>query len=315
MTKLVEGLLVDSPKLQKPFRAIVAGGSGSGKSCFVQKLIEQNHFSSDFDLIKYVYPDYLDESPMDMNTDQIIEYTPGLPTCHSLASIDKNTLVILDDLMLEVANCADIARFFSVIARKKNISVIMIVQNIFMQGKHFRNIRLNATHIILFKFYAGLDTNYRIIRDLGLTESVTKGLMDKVYSKPFSYILLDLHPSRHSSFSSVRTNIFDNFSSILYSEMEYVAIPKADFLKYFKIIETKKGKVKALQNEFAVKKVSAKRKSDKSDRKERKRRRRNSGEKDQHKSDRKREHSSAEPETSNSESEPEFVETTDSGSD
>ena len=314
MTKLVEGLLVDSPKLQKPFRAIVAGGSGSGKSCFVQKLIERNHFNSDFDLIKYVYPDYLDESPMDINTDQIIEYTPGLPTCQSLASIDRNTLVILDDLMLEVANCADIARFFSVIARKKNISVIMIVQNIFMQGKHFRNIRLNATHIILFKFYAGLDTNYRIIRDLGLTASVTKDLMDKVYSKPFSYIMLDLHPSRHSSFSSVRTNIFDNFSSILYSEMEYVAIPKADFLKYFKIIETKKGKVKALQNEFEVKKISKdKRKFDQSDRKARKRRRRTAREEDE--TDRNREQPSSENETTHSEAEPDFVDTTDSGSD
>ena len=314
MTKLVEGLLVDSPKLQKPFRAIVAGGSGSGKSCFVQKLIEQNHFNSDFDLIKYIYPDYLDDPPMDINTDQIIEYTAGLPTCNSLASIDRNTLVILDDLMLEVANCADIARFFSVIARKKNISVIMIVQNIFMQGKHFRNIRLNATHIILFKFYAGLDTNFRIIRDLGLTGSVTKGLMEKIYSKPFSYIMLDLHPSRHSSFSSVRANIFDNFSSILYSEMEYVAIPKADFLKYFKILETKKGKVKALQNEFEVKKISAdKRKSDKSDRKSRKRRRRYSSEKDE--SGRKPAPSSGENETTHSESEPDFVDTTDSGSD
>ena len=36
--------------------------------------------------------------------------------------------------------------------------------------------------------------------------------------------------------------------------MEYIAIPKEDFIKYFKIIEAKKGKVKAIKNELAVKK-------------------------------------------------------------
>ena len=42
--------------------------------------------------------------------------------------------------------------------------------------------------------------------------------------------------------------------------MEYVAIPKEDFVKYFKIIETKKGKVKAIKNEIEIKKNKRKRK-------------------------------------------------------
>jgi hypothetical protein len=36
--------------------------------------------------------------------------------------------------------------------------------------------------------------------------------------------------------------------------MEYIAIPKADFIKYFKIIEAKKRKIKAVKNEITIKK-------------------------------------------------------------
>ena len=47
--------------------------------------------------------------------------------------------------------------------------------------------------------------------------------------------------------------------------MEYVAIPKTEFLKHFKIIEAKKGTVKAIKNEITVGKT--KKKSDKEGRK------------------------------------------------
>ena len=263
MPKIVEGLEVESPKLQKPFRLIVAGGSGSGKSWFVKKLVEENHFQSSFDEITYVYPDYLDECPTDYNTEQSVQCIQGLPDRNTLGSMKPNSLIILDDLMLEASKCDDIARLFTVIARKRNISVILIVQNIYQQGKQFRNIRLSATGIALFKFYAGVDSNYRILRDVGLSSFLPRRLMEEVYSKRYNYIYLDLHPNRHNDFSSIRGNIFNEFSRIYY-KMEYVAISKADFAKYFKIIEAKKGKVKAIKNGVEIKKKSKRRRKEKS---------------------------------------------------
>ena len=235
----------------------MAGGSGSGKSCFVQKLVEKDHFQSRFENIKYIYPSYLDESPMEFKTETPVESIPGLPDCNTMNNLEPNSLVILDDLMVEVAENPDITRLFCVIARKKRISIILIVQNIFMHGRAFRTIRLNATGICMFKFYSGLETNVRILRDLGLTKQVPRKLLDHIYSSRFHYIYLDLHPNRHSDFCSARGNIFDEFPSI-YCEMEYVAISKADFLKYFKIIESKKGKIRAIKNELTI----AKRKRD-----------------------------------------------------
>ena len=50
--------------------------------------------------------------------------------------------------------------------------------------------------------------------------------------------------------------------------MEYVAIPKTEFLKHFKIIEAKKGSIKAIKDEIEIGKTTKR-----SDRKDRKRKR------------------------------------------
>jgi hypothetical protein len=258
MPRVIEGLVVGDKKIEKPFRLIAAGGSGSGKSCFVQKLIEENHFSSPFDEICYIYPDYLDECPMDFNVEQNVQTIAGLPDKSFFASLPKNSLIILDDLMIESSKCEDIAKLFTVIARKKNISLILIVQNIYQQGSQFRNIRLNATGIVLFKFYGGVDSNRRLLRDLGMKSLINPMIFEEIYSDRYQYIYIDLHPNRQYVYSSLRGNIFDKYYKIFY-KMEYIAIPKADFLKYFKIIEAKKGKIKAVKNGLAIKKIKRKR--------------------------------------------------------
>ena len=263
MPKVVHGFELESSKLQKPFRLIVAGGSGSGKTEFVKKLVQKNHFKSAFDNIVYVYPEYLDECPADFDTNAGLQFLRGLPDVGILGGMEHNTLIILDDMMMETSKSDDVVKLFTVIARKRNISVILIVQNIFQQGKHFRTIRLNATGIALFKFYAGVDTNYRILRDLALLSFISKPLLASIYSTRFRYIYLDLHPNRQYDYSTIRSNIFDEYSRI-YFKMEYVAIAKTDFIKYFKIVKSSKGKVKAIKNEIEIKKKIKRRRKERS---------------------------------------------------
>ena len=83
--------------------------------------------------------------------------------------------------------------------------------------------------------------------------------MDQIYSRPFSYLYIDIHPQRKSNFSIVRGNIFDsNFS--VYNKMEYIAIPKSEFIKHFKIVEVKEDSVRAVRDEIKIKKNKRKRK-------------------------------------------------------
>ena len=247
---------INDSKLEKPFRLIVGGGSGTGKTTFVKELVDRNHFSSPFDKIVYCYPEYLNDVPIDL--DQIVEYRPGICDLTYLSNLPRNTLIIYDDMMDECGKSDDIMKLFTVIARKRNLSIIFLVQNIYNQSKQFRNIRLNATGFVLFKFYAANNVNNRLIRDLGIQSLIGKRQMDKHYDENFSYIMIDIHPQRHSSFVTIKSNIFDKYFTIFH-KMEYVAIPKSDFVKYFKVIEAKKGTIKAVKNEIEIRKSSSKR--------------------------------------------------------
>ena len=253
----ISGKLIVDSKLQKPFRLLVGGGSGTGKSTLVKKLVDESHFESPFDKIIYCYPDYLDEPPLQF--DQIVENKPGLCDLQYFTTIPKNSLIIYDDLMNECGRSDEIMKLFSVIARKRNLSVIFLVQNMYEQGKQFRNIRLNATGLVLFNFYAANDVNKRVLRDFGVQSNVPKHLMDQIYSRPFSYLYIDIHPQRKSNFAVVKGNIFDeNFS--VYNNMEYVAIPKSEFIKHFKIVEVKEDSVRAVRDEIKIRKNKRKRK-------------------------------------------------------
>ena len=256
MPRIIQGLDVGQNVLTTPFRLIVAGGSGSGKTEFVKKLVNKSFYSEPIENIIYCYPDYLTEVPTEF--DIPVQYYAGLPDTSFMASLPDNSLLILDDMMIECSKCEDIGKLFSVVARKRRISVILITQNIYQQGRQFRNIRLNATAVVLFKFRAANGSNVRLIRDFGLSKQISRSLLDDALADKYSYIMIDIHPDRQFEFGCIRSNIFDKYNKIFY-KMEYVAIPKADFIKYFKIIEAKKGKVKAIKNEIEVKNNGAKR--------------------------------------------------------
>ncbi len=255
MAPIINAREVCDTKLQKPFRLIVGGPSGSGKTSFVQELVNNSHFQSPFDKIVCCYPDYLDEIPIEL--DQIVEYRQGPCDLAYFSSLPKNTLVIYDDLMNECGKSDDVMKLFSVIARKRNLSLIFIVQNMFDNSKQFRNIRINATGLVLFKFYAASDVTKRLLRVTNIQSHLPKRLLDQVYEKRFSYIYIDVHPESQTHFTAVRGNIFDSFYSI-YNKMEYIAIPKSEFIKHFKILEAKDGTIKAIKNEIEIRSTKSK---------------------------------------------------------
>ena len=199
--RLISGREICDTKLEKPFRLIVGGGSGCGKTTLVKQMVDSSHFATPFDKIVYCYPDYLCEVPTEF--EQIVEYHPGLCDNVYCSTLPRNTLIIFDDMMSECGNSNDIMKLFSVIARKRNISIIFLVQNVYDNSKQFRNIRLNATGFILFKFYAATDVTKRLLRDIGVQYLVSQRLLDNIYTPNFAYIFIDLHPERHSDFVTV----------------------------------------------------------------------------------------------------------------
>jgi hypothetical protein len=65
-------------------------------------------------------------------------------------TINGTRLIVLDDLLNE-AYSRDMCDLFTKGSHHRNISVILITQNLFHQGRFSRAISLNAKYIVVFK--------------------------------------------------------------------------------------------------------------------------------------------------------------------
>jgi len=136
-----------------PFSMIVAGPTMCGKSHFIINLLNSSK------LIKpkpsQVFWHYGIENREQFNEIQTASLYPvtfikGLPIIEELQE-NKNSIIILDDLMQDSGKSKGIADLFTKGVHHCNISVILLMQNIFHQGKHMRDISLNTSYFVLFK--------------------------------------------------------------------------------------------------------------------------------------------------------------------
>lgn len=160
---------------RNPSRIIICGFTNSGKTHFCTKLVEKYQH-----LFSKIVISGVKSHPLERN-DSI------RPKLHIQEDIinpvdeeespftepNKHTLHILDDNFLLAANSLEVVNNFTK-GRHRNISVIMITQNIFFPGKYARTIALNTSHYVLMKN-----------RDLNQIECLGRQLYGKGASKDF----------------------------------------------------------------------------------------------------------------------------------
>ena len=138
-----------------PFTCIIAGPTQSGKTVFVSKMLE-NCFT------------YIDPSPTRIiwaygikNVKQMewlqqvspikIDFIEGIPNIEEIVDENETNLLILDDLMSSAGKSSTVQDIFTRASHHRNLSVILIMQNIFHKGTHMRDIRVNTTYTVIMK--------------------------------------------------------------------------------------------------------------------------------------------------------------------
>jgi hypothetical protein len=188
----------------------VFGPSGSGKSTLVEKLLfnMKELFGLYFDVIIYFsgqsFPKFDSIFGIEINKiDFLKKYT--------LDEIDstKNNLIIIDDNMHNVANDIVISDLFTKISHHKNITVILLVQNLFPKSKYMRDISSNATYIILMSNPRETLQVKTLSRQIDGSNSnfIFNCYKEATKEKPFSYLFLDFDQNTPDELR-VRTNIF-----------------------------------------------------------------------------------------------------------
>ena len=117
----------------------------------------------------------------------------GMPSSlDAYLELNRPKAMVFDDMMMQCANSELIAQAFTQKRHHQILSVILILQNLYCQGKVMRNVHLNTEYVVLFRI---IRVNLHLARQLEPKHS--KALVDAYVdatSRPYSHLLVDLKP-------------------------------------------------------------------------------------------------------------------------
>lgn len=196
---------------------MICGPTGSGKTFFVKRLLENikdmytHNIPSQVIYCYGVWQKTFEKLEKDLS---FISFHKGLPLASELEYSTVHRLFILDDLMQECIDSPVIRKTFTEGTHHSNISVIFISQNLFQQGKNARTISLNCWYIVLFKNYRDVNQIKVLATQTGLGKKLTTAFADAVETK-FGNLIVDLSPSGEDKYR-LRSRIFPDEDTWIY---------------------------------------------------------------------------------------------------
>jgi GTPase SAR1 family protein len=140
-------------RFKHPFSCIVAGPSGSGKSSFcikrLQNLETQSTEPEFAGGLLWCYGETNAKPSPKFVSGKRIQYFEGVPEDFKKEG-GRPALIISDDLLTEVYS-TQVCILFTRGCHHINISVLLIIQNLFHQGTYCRDISLKTKYLVLLK--------------------------------------------------------------------------------------------------------------------------------------------------------------------
>lgn len=196
--------------IKLPFRMLIIGGSGAGKTQTLMNLIHNmgNTFNDIYIITKNknepIY-EYL-EDKLGKKGVSVIEGIESAPDLDEDINKEDQTLIVMDDLVLE-RNQKPLEEYF-IRARKQNASLVYISQSYFAVPPI---IRKNLNYLVI-KQLANLPDLFRIMREYSL--GVDKKVLLKLYENSTTdnkqdFLLVDLDAEPNDRFRKNFNDIYD----------------------------------------------------------------------------------------------------------
>ena len=196
--------------IKLPFRMLIIGGSGAGKTQTLMNLIHNMNgtFNNIYIITKNKHEpmyEYL-EDKLGRHGVSVVEGIENAPDIDSDISKEDQTLIVMDDLVLE-RNQKPLEELF-IRARKQNCSLVYISQSYFAVPPI---IRKNLNYLVI-KQLANLPDLFRIMREYSL--GVDKKILLKLYENSTTdnkqdFLLVDLDAEPADRFRKNFNDIYD----------------------------------------------------------------------------------------------------------
>ena len=127
---------------------VASGPSSSGKTVFTKPKQALNKLDKQFETIYWFYSEWQDgykDCPR-------ISFVSGMPSSlNAYLELSRPKAMVLYNMMMQCASSELIAQSFTQKRHHQNLSVILILQNLYCQGKVMRNVHLNTEYVVLFR--------------------------------------------------------------------------------------------------------------------------------------------------------------------
>ena len=188
--------------IRHPSSVIIAGPSGSGKSDLTEQLLrEQTVFQLKPCIIVYCYDRW---QPRFDRMKRRMHFYKGIPEATLLTKWfgpTKGGVMVLDDLMAEGGQDKQVLDLFTKDSHHRNITVLYLTQDLFPPGKFSKTINRNAHYLIAFKHPQDQTGIRNVLTQAFPTDWRDKmNLFQRVTSRPFGYLMMDLHPASDDRF-------------------------------------------------------------------------------------------------------------------
>ena len=206
-------------RFQHPFTALICGPTQSGKTQFMSRLLMEREalITPPPESIIWCYGEYQPAYVELTSKIPGIRFVEGIPTdLDALISPDVANILVIDDLMTETGNNKTITDLFTKGSHHRNLSVVLILQNLFHQGRETRTISLNSHYLVLFKNPRDGSQITHLAKQMypGHTRFVQESYVDATRD-PYGYLLIDLKPNTPEVLR-LRTNIFPGETPFVY---------------------------------------------------------------------------------------------------
>jgi hypothetical protein len=200
----------DRHHIKLPFRMIIAGNSGSGKTQTLLNLLY--NMPNTFEKI-FIVTKNKDEPLYNFLEDKLgedgLSIKEGISELPDVDSLDKtqNNLIVLDDLVNEPSKQQRPICDYFIRARKKNCSIIYISQSFYAVPKLIRD---NISYLII-KQVSSMKNLTMICREcsLGIDKKQLKKIYDDATQSKQDFLLIDLEGDKDERFRKNFDEIYE----------------------------------------------------------------------------------------------------------
>jgi len=140
----------DDLKFMHPFSCILSEPSGCAKTSFVKRFLQNfHHLCTEPIFAGGIVWCYGEKSAVASSLPTYVTFNKGVPENFGSANGEPSRM-ILEDPLTDVYS-KQVCELFTLGSHHRNISVILITQNLFHQGRIFRDISLNTHYILALK--------------------------------------------------------------------------------------------------------------------------------------------------------------------